>query len=877
MNKDTPDKESFTGYRRSRSTRSRVLVANTMARTVISLGGIATILAVLLVCVFLVAVVVPLFLPPDIEPSSNARVPAGSHGRTIVQAGMNEYLTMGWFYSRDGVVSTFRLDSGSLLEEYELFSGNAPVSSAFALQSETVAFGFADGTVSYGTIGFSTNFLEAADLTEDDRQRCDGAGAIEYLDGMLERTPEGQYRLQRLRVDLEEPVLVEENSPVEQLDISIKSSGPVIAARTASGILHILALNQRKNLLTGAVTTTLNRGSIALDEADRRDPPSWVLLSGLADNCYLAWRDGRLLRYNTRDPRQPRLAQAADLTPERGTELTALGFQLGKASLVSGDNDGRVRVWFLVRGEGPESTDGVALVPAHTFKRFDSPVTTVAASTRSRMAAIGYADGTTRLFHLTSQRMLGSVRAPDDSASTIKAVAVAPKDDALFVTTASSYGVWSFDAASSEITLSAIFRPVWYEGYDKPAHVWQSSSGTDDFEPKYGLFPLIFGTLKATLYSMLFGLPLALLAAIYTSELMNPKLKMRVKPVIEMMASLPSVVLGFLAALVVAPMVEDVVPHVLTLFATVPFAILLGAYLWQLLPRRAAARMVGYRLAGMFLMLFAGIWLGFLLGPAVERALFAGNIKAWLSGMTGEGTGGWMFLMLPLSCLVVILVSSNYVTPWMRRASGTWSELKVGIAELIKFLSGALAVLAVAYAGSYLLAHSPLGLWNLDPRGGFVDTYIQRNAMIVGFIMGFAIIPIIYTISEDALSAVPEHLRSASLGSGATPWQTAVRIIIPTAASGLFSAAMIGLGRAVGETMIVLMAAGNTPVLDWNIFNGFRTLSANIAVEMPEAVKDSTHYRMLFLAALVLFAMTFVLNTIAELVRQRFRKRAFEL
>jgi phosphate transport system permease protein len=88
---------------------------------------------------------------------------------------------------------------------------------------------------------------------------------------------------------------------------------------------------------------------------------------------------------------------------------------------------------------------------------------------------------------------------------------------------------------------------------------------------------------------------------------------------------------------------------------------------------------------------------------------------------------------------------------------------------------------------------------------------------------------------------------------------------------------MIGFGRAVGETMIVLMAAGNTPILEWNIFNGFRTLSANIAVELPEAVRNSTHYRTLFLAALVLFLMTFVLNTLAEIVRIRFRKKAMEL
>ena len=120
-----------------------------------------------------------------------------------------------------------------------------------------------------------------------------------------------------------------------------------------------------------------------------------------------------------------------------------------------------------------------------------------------------------------------------------------------------------------------------------------------------------------------------------------------------------------------------------------------------------------------------------------------------------------------------------------------------------------------------------------------LGTYVPRNALVVGFVMGFAIIPLIYTIADDALSTVPGHLRSASLGAGATPWQTAIRVIIPTAMSGLFSAVMIGLGRTVGETMIVLMAAGNTPILDWNIFNGFQTLSASIATELPEAVQGS--------------------------------------
>jgi phosphate transport system permease protein len=139
--------------------------------------------------------------------------------------------------------------------------------------------------------------------------------------------------------------------------------------------------------------------------------------------------------------------------------------------------------------------------------------------------------------------------------------------------------------------------------------------------------------------------------------------------------------------------------------------------------------------------------------------------------------------------------------------------------------------------------------------------------------MGFAVIPIIFTLSEDALSSVPRSLTSASLACGASPWQTAWRVVLPTASPGIFSAVMVGLGRAIGETMIVLMATGNTPVLDWSPFNGMRTLAANIAVEIPEAPHHGSLYRVLFLAAFLLFLLTFALNTLAELVRQRLRKK----
>jgi phosphate transport system permease protein len=274
----------------------------------------------------------------------------------------------------------------------------------------------------------------------------------------------------------------------------------------------------------------------------------------------------------------------------------------------------------------------------------------------------------------------------------------------------------------------------------------------------------------------------------------------------------------------------------------------------------------------MFLGLPLGWVLALMLSPMVENLCFAGDVMRWLDGQIGGPFGGWAALFFPMACLLAGWGVSNFLGEWVRELTRSWTRQRCALFDVFQFLAVMLTASLLALAAAWVV--SALGF---DPRGGVIDTYDQRNALVVGFVMGFAIIPIIYTISEDALTAVPEHLRSASLGAGATPWQTATRVIVPTAMSGLFSAVMIGLGRAVGETMIVLMAAGNTPLMEWNVFNGFRTLSANIAVELPEAVRDSTHYRTLFLTALVLFAMTFVLNTVAEIVRQRFRKKAFEL
>jgi phosphate transport system permease protein len=153
----------------------------------------------------------------------------------------------------------------------------------------------------------------------------------------------------------------------------------------------------------------------------------------------------------------------------------------------------------------------------------------------------------------------------------------------------------------------------------------------------------------------------------------------------------------------------------------------------------------------------------------------------------------------------------------------------------------------------------------------------RLNGAVAAVGVALAITPWVVTLVDEALRSVPRDTLEGAFALGATRAQVTLRVAIPAARGPLLAAVVLAFGRAVGETMIVLMAAGNTPIMDWNLFNGFQTLSAAIATELPEAARGSAHYRVLFLAALVLFALTFVVNTAAELIRQRFRRRSHEL
>lgn len=862
--------KKFTGRVRRKKTKLSVKAADVVSKYLIEIGGIGTIIAVSTVCLFLLWVVLPLLKQADLSSPEKLELTEHATSKPVYVA-IDEYQLLGYNVYKDGTLLLYRLDNGKILDKKNLFPDKKISAFSFAIDNPTVFVGFEDGKTAFGSIEFNTTFIDLQDIPEQFKNAKEYE-PIEYKNVMLQRISRDQFRQRSIEISFDDPIETDSQSPIVLIDHVDCSRGLFYAALHEDKMLHIDRIKKRKNLLTGKTTYKRYSKQLTYKHEEFKTQPEYIALSGLGDSLQLIWPDGSLIRFDTRDFDAIEIVEVNDLVADPNTTVTACQYLLGRTTLIVGDSSGSISAWFPVIDDSrSKNTSVTKLVEGHTFAGKGSPVTSLSSSTRMRMIAIGYEDGSVQMRHITSEKELGSLK-PDASAGPVLTAVFAPKNDALLVLRRNNITLWQLDPRYPEITLSALFLPVWYEGSAAPVHVWQSSAATDDFEPKYGLMPLIFGTIKATIFSLLFGVPIALLAALYTSEFLHPKLKTRLKPVVEMMASLPSVVLGFLAALVFAPFVADMLTGFMTAFLTIPLMFLLGAYLWQLLPYRFGLIIQKWKFPAMFLALPAGIVAAKLLSPVIEHVCFSGNIMLWLDGQAGTSFGGWFYLLIPLCALICAWLFTSFLNPQIRKISSGWGHAQSAIFDLTKFIFGIVLTLLI----SFFVAHI-LSALNIDPRGGIFGTYVQRNALVVGFVMGFAIIPIIYTIAEDALHAVPDHLRSASLAAGATKWQTAIYITIPTAMSGLFSAIMIGLGRAVGETMIVLMAAGNTPLMEWNIFNGFRTLSANIAVELPEAVRNSTHYRTLFLAALTLFIITFILNTIAELVRMRFRKKAVEL
>lgn len=259
-----------------------------------------------------------------------------------------------------------------------------------------------------------------------------------------------------------------------------------------------------------------------------------------------------------------------------------------------------------------------------------------------------------------------------------------------------------------EVTPLAMFFARLWPGYEVPEHVWQPVSDI----PKYALLPLILGTLKVSIVAMVIAVPLGVGVAIYVSQYAPNRVREVVKPAVELLAGIPSVVLGFFALMVMASWFQD--------------------------------------------------YLGF------ESRL---------------------------------------------------------------------------------------------------------SAVVAGVALSFAIIPVIFTISEEAIGAVPRSYVEASLALGAAKWQTIVKVVLPAASPGIAAGVALGLGRAVGETMIVLMASGNAAIVSADFADSVRTLSATIAAELAEVVVGGAHYTALFFIGTLLFVTTFVINMIGDYAINRMKRR----
>lgn len=897
----------FTGRKRRLKTHWSVRWSDILSEGVITIGGIGTIVAVCLVALVLVMEVVPLFRGASVKPL-NIRDSPWRSGE-IVHFELNEYQTMGWLLTKDGTLKVLRLippapkDAAAepmnplafeVVNETKLVDEGEITAISTSTGQTDFVLGMNDGTVRVGSVEFKTTFVDPVEIKNwfvdqtnsvSGKQLSRPGDTAIYQEGVVQMTPQGQYRAQNIDWTLGDPITVSDSAivlldhlPQASARSSLSGKSTTFAALSADNQLKLGVVSEKKSLLSGKVKLDTKLYDLP-PAASNGGAPKFVLIDDLGNNVLAVEESGQLNRYDIRDKGKISIAETVDLTTDSDAMITTCDWILGRETLFVGDSDGNCSGWFQIRLSDRSddkfadrhSSDGFALVRAHAFPQGPGGVSAFGASSRSRMFIVGYETGQCSLFHMTTEKHVADLTMPDGGL--VELARIAPRDDGLFIEADGKIAHFALSPGFPDITLASLFLPVWYEGYAEPLNMWQSSSSKTEDELKFSLFPLVSGTFKATFYSMLFGAPLALLAAVYTSEFSTRRTRMLVKPTVEMMASLPSVVLGFLAALVFAPVVEEVVPACLASVFTVPFTILLGAFVWQVMPQAFTLRLQPYRLWFLAPVLILGIFLAYRLGPSIEAWLFLGNIKFWLvHPEQGSGVGGWLLILIPFSALVTFVLDVYALNSFWRGSVAKAPRFTFALLSLGKFVLLAIITFSLAY-----LLGTLLDLAGWDPRGTYIGEFDQRNSLIVGFVMGFAVIPIIYTLSDDALSTVPSHLRSASLGCGATQWQTTVRVVIPTAMSGLFSALMIGLGRVAGETMIVLMAGGNTPIEDWNIFNGFRTLSTNIAIELPEAVQGSSHYRVLFLSALVLFLLTFLINTIAEVVRLYFRRRAYQL
>ena len=716
-----------------------------------SIGGMSVIVAITLIFFYLLMVVLPLFEGAEIEKRHEYSV-SNFSGQKSLHYFIDEQTEVAVRISNDGYVNTFRAKTGELISESQLTSTPITSFASSEKSSGIFALGLENGTALVFKLGFKTTY-------DKNTKRI--------------ITTELTYPLGEDPIELDSEGLALKNLTIQSNEESIS----LVSINSANYI-------QLSNFI---LEESMFEDEVNFEQEDFQYevlnyPVTHLLIDNEQRMLYVADDTGSIYFYDVSNKDELILFEKVHVV-SGNAQITDIKLAAGSYSLLIAQTNGVVAQWFPVRDEN----NNYAIKFVRQFDESAARITNVVPEF-FRKGFLSINDrGELGIQHMTAHNNLLLEKITDEK---IVNLTITPRaDHFLFETESGKVQVWHIENEYPEISTSSLWGEVWYEGYGEADYIWQSSSASNDFEPKFSLVPLSFGTLKAAFYAMLIAMPLAIFGAIYTAYFMSATLRQTVKPTIEIMEALPTVILGFLAGLWFAPFLETHMPGVFAVSILLPIGVLLFAYMWSRIPSEITHKVPdGWQPILLLPVIIGLVWFAISISPAIETLFFGGNMPIWLSQEMG------------------------------------------------------------------------------------VD-YDQRNALVVGFAMGFAVIPTIFSIAEDSIFSVPKHLTNGSLALGATQWQTLTKVVILTASPGIFSAVMIGFGRAVGETMIVLMATGNTPVLDFNIFEGMRTLSANIAVEMPESELGSTHYRVLFLAALILFVFTFMFNTIAELVRHSLRKR----
>ncbi len=752
---------------RFRVARSTVIFDHVM-NYLIKIGGVAIIVAVGSIFIFILIQILPLFRGASV--SHNVTLDLGD--LEIGAIGADPWSELPLFVSPDGTLNFFDIAD----READYNRGFFTLDSGLP---DDIEYPFVRYNERHGMVLFGTTDGRFSAVEIDYRQTHPEHRVREVVPGV---TASPLIRLGREQAEYEQ---------IEYVDAGRNKLAVAIQRHEGRRELHAVTLTQRQTLLgPGPLTRDREFDLTGLFQGT----PKFLRITADTDFVIVGTEEGDvhlLARDGAGFERRQTVRPFAGRTDEM---IYSMDFLFGDLSLIFTNRAGDNLMYSVYHNE-ERGYRILGLTKEFAPLPFESGAGFYSSSLRNKAFLIGAGDRAAIRYATTK-----TTRWEGDLGFEVRHALLGGRYDKMFfIDTENRLHLYNLRDPHPETGLRAYFGKIHYEGRAEPEFMWQSTGGGDDFEPKMSMVPLIIGTMKGTVYAMMFAVPIALLAALYTSQFLKPEFRRVIKPVMEIMESVPTVVLGFLAALWFAPIISGSVPSVFLTCLSIPLAVIgFGAVVANLpiSARKYVAQ--GYEFLYFAPFMFLAGWIAWKLGPVAEGLFFV---------VEDPDTG---------------LVIADF---------RLWWQLNSGL------------------------------------------SFEQRNALVVGLFMGFAIIPTIFTIAEDSMSNVPDAFRSGSLALGASRWQTAVNVVLPTAAAGIFSALMIGFGRAVGETMIVLMATGNTPVMNFNMFEGMRTLAANIAVELPEAAQGGSLYRSLFLGAMLLFLMTFCVNTLAEILRQRLRDR----